>query len=1046
MKKKLLLLFLFYHCFVSLVKGQNRNIVIDHISVPGFINSTFIPAIEQDEFGMLWFGTSSGLYRYNGQKFELYTYQSGTGVQITSRQINQLKWDKNTKQLYIATRNGGLLAFDYKTNSVRQITPHPEPINAITITEDGRVWVVAPDGLFELTDNTLLKVSNAYSLGNPSALLAMPGNELLAAGVKRVTKWKNGILVDTIFMDRADKTYNENTRVSTVLVDRQKQLWLGTEKDGVVVVDYATGQFVKEILPTQKPFYSRINSLLEDTEGNIWILTKAEGIAIYNPDNESVQLLRKDIFSQSAISSNNTYIAYQDKQKIIWLGTTSAIDYYDPKKIKFEHYAHNPYNANSISDNMVRSVYANSDTEIWAGTDAGFLNIINRNTEQVERVRISVKQQKFENPVVAFCFEPLSETEMLVGTSEGLLIMNRQSKTFSYFEPLKEYSKGKRLRLLKKKNDILYGVCFGEFFQFNLITKKLKRLAMQGYPNVTAIQFDNNNDVWISILGKLLKLNSESAEIEEIHNLQDTTSILVLDMQPIDSGLLVSTMNHGVFTFNKKQKKVNPYLNAQNGLPDNTVYTTLLDKTGSIWLASNRGIAKRDLRGNFILFDVTEGVQSDEFNRSAYAVTPGGLFVMAGINGLNVFNPNQIEIEEDSATPYIESVEYDDATDENRIKNTHILLGEKFFELHARNNSFVIQYGGSGFRRPIRYQLFYKLENQEETWKSNPLNQAIYNNITPGEYTFLVKLIDVAGNQQITSINLYIKPPFYITWWFRALLSVCVITLAIVTYRLRIRAERRDRLKLEKLLAERTSQIEQSRQELAQLNQKKDLIFSILSHDLRSPLTTLKGFLSLLIDNVEIFSQSDIKQHADKMRGAVSNSLDLLDNTLFWSMSQMGSIQLKPEKLQVKELIEKAKSLYSLTAEKKRIVVEMLCETDIYIYADENMVFITLRNLFSNALKFTPEGGKVRLSCWVQNKRVYLEVSDSGIGMSAEYVRKVKARQQPDLKKGTANEKGTGLGLLLCQQFLAANDGELQISSIEGKGSNFTMILPLADK
>jgi signal transduction histidine kinase len=568
---------------------------------------------------------------------------------------------------------------------------------------------------------------------------------------------------------------------------------------------------------------------------------------------------------------------------------------------------------------------------------------------------------------------------------------------------------------------------------------------LQYSPSVTAIQFDNQGELWIAILGKLLKLNKENAEILETKSLQDTTSILVLDIQPIDSGMLVSTMNHGVFSFNQNNGKIKQFLNVQNGLPDNTVYTTLIDKAGNIWVSSNRGIAKRDLRGSFILFDATEGVQSDEFNRTAYAITPGGLFVMAGINGLNVFNPSRIEVGEEHVQPFIESVEYDDINAEEKRKNIHMLVGESKFELHAKNNSFVIQYGGSGFRRPIRYQLFYKLEKLDKNWKSNPLNQAVYHNVTPGEYTFLVKLVDTGGNEKITSVDVYVKPPIYLTWWFRLILSFVVIALAIVTYRLRIQSERRDRAKLEKLLAERTAQIEQSRQELAMLNEKKDLIFSILSHDLRSPLTTLKGFLSLLIDNVHEFSASDIKKHAEQMRGAVSNSLDLIDNTLFWSLSQMGSIQWKPEKIQVSKLIDRVKNLYLLTADKKKIQVEILSDTSIYVFADENMVFITLRNLFSNALKFTPEGGSISLRSWVEKDRVFLEVADSGIGMSAEYVRNLKARKQPELKKGTANEKGTGLGLLLCQQFLAANNGELQIISIEGKGSNFTMVLPVAE-
>jgi signal transduction histidine kinase len=242
----------------------------------------------------------------------------------------------------------------------------------------------------------------------------------------------------------------------------------------------------------------------------------------------------------------------------------------------------------------------------------------------------------------------------------------------------------------------------------------------------------------------------------------------------------------------------------------------------------------------------------------------------------------------------------------------------------------------------------------------------------------------------------------------------------------------------------RTSEIEKSREELQILNQKKDLIFSILSHDLRSPLTTLKGFLGYIIDHAHELTRDELKKHAVSIRNSVTNSLDLIDNTLFWSLSQMGTIHYTPTNFSLPYLLEKLRGLYQLTADKKRIPLTINCREDILIYGDENMIYVTLRNLVSNALKFTTEGNPVTITCHSLNEHVQINVTDKGIGMSQDYLRKILSMDQPMLKKGTSNEKGTGLGLLLCKKFIEENRGELKITSVEHVGTTFTVILPMA--
>jgi signal transduction histidine kinase len=253
---------------------------------------------------------------------------------------------------------------------------------------------------------------------------------------------------------------------------------------------------------------------------------------------------------------------------------------------------------------------------------------------------------------------------------------------------------------------------------------------------------------------------------------------------------------------------------------------------------------------------------------------------------------------------------------------------------------------------------------------------------------------------------------------------------------------RYDKEQLEKLLRLRTQEIEKSREELANLNQKKDVIFSILSHDLRSPLTTLKGFLSILIENSEYLSKEELKKHATSIRNSVTSSLDLIDNTLFWSLSQTGNIIYTPTHFSLNAMLRKINNLYELTVEKKQVVFSIVCEEEITVYADENMIYVALRNLVSNALKFTSEGKSIIISASLKENEVVIRVKDEGIGMSDSYLQRLLNEEHLQVKMGTSNEKGTGLGIVLCKRFIALNNGSLSIKSVEGEGSEFTLTLP----
>jgi len=240
------------------------------------------------------------------------------------------------------------------------------------------------------------------------------------------------------------------------------------------------------------------------------------------------------------------------------------------------------------------------------------------------------------------------------------------------------------------------------------------------------------------------------------------------------------------------------------------------------------------------------------------------------------------------------------------------------------------------------------------------------------------------------------------------------------------------------------AEINDKNNKLEELNATKDKFFSIISHDLKGPLNSLTSFSSLLINHTAHLSKEEIQMLAKDLDKSVKGLFSLLENLLEWSRSQSGNIELKPEALDLNEIINQNKQLLTKTAEAKNIEIQTSGYYNIAVHADRNSVSTVIRNLISNALKFTMEGGQVKIEATESHDMVSISIHDNGVGMSEEVIDKLFRIDKKHTTKGTANEKGTGLGLILCKEFVEKNGGSIAVKSKEGEGSVFTFTLPKA--
>jgi two-component system sensor histidine kinase/response regulator len=249
-----------------------------------------------------------------------------------------------------------------------------------------------------------------------------------------------------------------------------------------------------------------------------------------------------------------------------------------------------------------------------------------------------------------------------------------------------------------------------------------------------------------------------------------------------------------------------------------------------------------------------------------------------------------------------------------------------------------------------------------------------------------------------------------------------------------------------KELSDKNMKIEQQKEamehqavQLLLNNQQKDKLFSIIAHDLRGPLNSLKGLLDFLKENR--LSDSEIRSMMDELRRNVDYSSELVGNLLFWASSQMDGIVVAPVCLSLRQLVDDIVPLYTKQAGEKNIALKNNVDETLMAYADKDMTQVILRNLVSNAIKFCRAGDMITISSRLVEDWVEICVADTGIGIKEDMLSKIR-RKESITTYGTAKEKGTGLGMLLCREFTEVNGGKFRIDSEWGKGSWFYFTIP----
>lgn len=514
--------------------------------------------------------------------------------------------------------------------------------------------------------------------------------------------------------------------------------------------------------------------------------------------------------------------------------------------------------------------------------------------------------------------------------------------------------------------------------------------------------------------------------------------------------------------------KVENFMNINDihGFPAEMITNIEEDAKGFLWISTDIGLIRFNPH-TFIseLFDDKDGLQGKKFNINSSFNHKFKTLYFGGVDGLSYFHPYQIQRNNIAPQIAITQLLIDNKKVEmNEIINDRVILKqpiayEQSLTLSYKEDDFTLEFSGLHYESSSKNQYQYKLEGFDDDWISTKTGQpsARYTNLKKGNFTFMVKASNADNVWAVTPLKFPIKitPPFYLNNWFYVLVSLMVIILISLYIRYRTIKLHRDKKKLEKLIKERTKELENKARTVSEQNEEissinnllnehiatRDRIFSIIAHDLKTPLNAVISFSNLLDAEYNLHDEKERRKFIRIIHQTSIQMNNLILNLLHWANSQVGNIKVAPKHILLEEVFSDLHKLTEANAMDKGI--EVIFEANnTKVYADYEMLVTILRNLISNSLKFTKTGGKIRIESRCENESTIISVIDNGVGISKKQIENTNKRESLKSKPGTENETGTGLGLFLCKDFTERNNGQFLIEKNKPKGTVVKTIFP----
>lgn len=1052
----LLLIILLITTNIVYVSAYN-NINFKNITSEDGLSQGTVETIIQDDQGYIWLGINDGLCRYNGYEFKIYKHDEELENSITNNYIVDIKQD-NSGNIWVGTANG-LSKIDTKTDLITNYNMNDEEkslshynIGDILITKSGDVLVGTSDGLNIYNE----KKDEFYRIFNKDSDLSSQFIRSLAEDENQ-NIWvatNNGI-------DKIDIKNNKNiisfktghgkfdiseNDIYVVRYDPKGYIWAGALKEGLNRIDINTNE-VKQYKNDDRDEKSlpgnHVKDILRDSSGNLWVGTD-NGLAKYNEQTENFATYKNKIYDKTSLVNDEVFSIQEDESGLIWVGTYAGISMFDPNT-NIEHYKKDPFDENSISDNPIHGIYEDKDGLLWVGTNSKGVNVINRKNYNVKHLNKTSKDYSISddniNDIVGI------DNKIFIATKNGLNEVDKDFKTINIYNTEDGICNNNITALFAdSKKNVWIGTANGiSVLNTNTneiidITDILTNHNIEDQ-YIKVIYEDSKVNYWVGcfIDGGLVKIDPNKRTIENYRNKkEDKTSISSNNIRSIvedKNGNLYIGTSYGLNKLNESNNTFERY-SEKDGLSNNTVYGLLVDDNNNLWASTNLGISKLDTNTmTFETFNIIDGFQGNEFNGRAYYKNKSGELFFGGINGLNIFRPNDI-----NRSRYVPTVIFDEFKVNGKVYKD---INNQEFKYNE--NTINISVFISNYKNTKNIQYMYKLEGVSDSWDISRSNNINYSDLAPGTYTLKIKARSYSGKvSDESAVKFIIKPPI---WKSKAAILIYLIIITIVIYRTINSVKRLDNLVKNKTL-QLTKEMEKNDKllkKVIELEKRKNNYFVNLSHELRTPLNVISSTEQLVTElnkSKDGIGKSKLNGCMQVVRRNTKRLLNLINNIIDTAKIESGSYQLNIREHDIVYIVEEA--TLSLKDYIERKGIELIIDPEMeekIIKCDEHEIERCIVNLVSNAAKFTPEGGTIEVTIEDLDEKVKIIVKDTGIGIDKKYHDSIFNRFNQVIDQGAESKGGSGLGLTITKQIIDMHGGQISVESELGKGCKFIIIL-----
>ena len=592
---------------------------------------------------------------------------------------------------------------------------------------------------------------------------------------------------------------------------------------------------------------------------------------------------------------------------------------------------------------------------------------------------------------------------------------------------------------------------------------KLKN-KISGYNDLARwIVVDKNNNFWCSTYGdRIYKLtinnDFDSITSTKFYDIKPNYPLAIGNRVTIIDNKIIVAGSDGFYIYNEIHDNFESYNEFNNliskGYPVNI---TGCDKKGNFWFTDFEGTGEflKQPNGHYTAYR-TPFYKFNNTSESYPIFTLNDSNIIIGsTNGFIHYDPTYKKDYNLIFNTLIRKVELlnCDSLIYNGGETTQIKTSKPSeIIILYKNNSIRFEYTATSYENVEKNQFQYKLIGYDKNWSNwSTESKKEYTNLPEGNYTFTVRSRNVYRVIGTTSkFDFQIQAPWYRTIGaFLCYFLFIVLIIYLIVY-LNSRRLIAANLKLESIINDRTIEIVNQKEEILmqyeqvkENNALKDKFYSIISHDLINTIGSLRSFSDLLKKYVSNKNDEKLNKYSKALFESSKSAFELLINLLNWTRLQTGRIKVNPEKVNFIDLVNEGLILHKNSIENKKLTVEVNNPEELYIYADRNMMSTVLRNLISNAIKFTPENGKISIIIKNSDAEYMVDIADTGIGISEDDLKKLFRNDIYFQRHGTNNETGTGLGLLLIKSFIELHNGKISIESETNKGSKFSFIVPL---